>query len=407
MPRLGVLLCVLGVLCGEKSFHAQLQMPDAREMSGIPRPVTDLPPGVVSVRLIRGDLSNNIPNHPVELHIGDEVRRASTGGDGRAEFRDLRGGAMVKAVAVVDGERLESETFPAPSQGGIRLMLVATDKEKEARAAEEANRPAIAGEVIIGRASQIVIEPDEELVRVYYLLEIVNTARAPVSPARPMMFDVPSGALNTTILEGSSPQASATGPRVRVLGPFPPGRTVVQVAYALPAPGGSVELSQAFPSDLEQLAVVVKKTGDAALSSPQIARQQEMPSRGETFIAAAGEGTIPAGTPFTLSITGLPHHSPWPRRLALLLAGGIVVAGVVASRRTPGSAPGEEGGQGRSRLIARREKLFQELVKLEHERRRGGMDAETYARRRERLVSALEQVYAALDDEGSGTGVAA
>ena len=28
----------------------------------------------------------------------------------------------------VDGERLESEEFPAPAQGGIRLMLVATDQ---------------------------------------------------------------------------------------------------------------------------------------------------------------------------------------------------------------------------------------------------------------------------------------
>src|SRR5688500_335192 len=33
---------------------AQLQMPDPREMAGIPRPVTDLPTGHVSVRLIRG-----------------------------------------------------------------------------------------------------------------------------------------------------------------------------------------------------------------------------------------------------------------------------------------------------------------------------------------------------------------
>src|SRR5690349_24172505 len=47
----------------------------ALPISGIPRPVTDLPNGSISVRLIRGDLSNNIPNHPVDLHVRSEERR--------------------------------------------------------------------------------------------------------------------------------------------------------------------------------------------------------------------------------------------------------------------------------------------------------------------------------------------
>ena len=52
---------------------------------------------------------------------------------GRAQFDKLPGGSPVKAIAVVDGERLESQEFPAPAQGGIRLMLVATDKTRLAR----------------------------------------------------------------------------------------------------------------------------------------------------------------------------------------------------------------------------------------------------------------------------------
>jgi hypothetical protein len=394
-------LCILCVLCGESAIvRAQIQMPDAKEMSGIPRPVDDLPPGVVSVRLIRGDLSNNITGHPIELHLGTEVRTVATGDDGRAEFRGLPSGATVHAVALVDGERLESQKFPVSSQGGIRLMLVATDKEKAARAAEDVSRPAIAGEVLISRASQIVIEPDEELVRVYYLLDIVNSARAPVNPSRPMVFDMPSGALNTAILEGSSAQASASGSRVRVLGPFPPGRTMVQVAYALPASSGSVAISQLFPADLEQLAVVVKKVGNATLASPQVARQQEMRSRGEVFIAAAGEGVIAAGQPIALAIDGLPHHSPWPRRIALLLAGGIVVAGVVLTR-TPARQAGsrESAGERRRRLIARREKLFQELIRLETAQRRDPFDPAVYESRRDELLARLEQVYGALDTD--------
>ena len=138
-------------------------MPDPKQMAGIPRPVTDLPNGTVSVRLIRGQLSNNITNFPVELHVGSQVRTAKTDEAGRAEFGSLPAGDTLKAVAVVDGERLESEAFPAPAQGGIRLMLVATDTSKGAaarrrRAGRRRDRSSIGGQ------SRIIIEPGDETV---------------------------------------------------------------------------------------------------------------------------------------------------------------------------------------------------------------------------------------------------
>src|SRR5216110_222123 len=102
------LLCVLCLFGGSTLAVAQFQMPDAKQMSGIPRPVTDLPNGSVSVRLIRGDLSNNLTNHPVELHQGSKVTTVKTDENGRAQFDGLTAGAGVKAVAVVGGERLES-----------------------------------------------------------------------------------------------------------------------------------------------------------------------------------------------------------------------------------------------------------------------------------------------------------
>ena len=83
-------------------------------MSGIPRPVDDLPPGAVSVRLVRGALSNNITGHPVELLVDGQPRTVETDEAGRAQFSNLPAGATLKAVAVVDGERLESQEFPVP-----------------------------------------------------------------------------------------------------------------------------------------------------------------------------------------------------------------------------------------------------------------------------------------------------
>src|SRR5438876_316814 len=110
-----VILCVLGVLCGDvKVGLAQggFAMPDPKQMSGIPRPVDDLPKGAISVRLIRGRLSNNITGHPVELHVGSNVLTVKTDESGRAQFNDVAPGATIKATADVDGEHLESQEFP-------------------------------------------------------------------------------------------------------------------------------------------------------------------------------------------------------------------------------------------------------------------------------------------------------
>jgi hypothetical protein len=276
----------------------------------------------------------------------------------------------------------------------VRLLLVATDKEKEARAAEEAKTPAVTGVVVLAGETRLVIEPDEESARVYYLLDITNNARTPVNPPTPFEFEVPSGALSVSVMEGSSPQARATGTRVQVFGPFPPGNTFVQIGYVLPLSGGTVDVVQAFPATIQQLGVIAKKIGDARLSSPQIERQQDMPASGQFYIAAAG-GTVQAGQPVRLTLSGLPHHSATPRWVAVGLASAMLIAGVWFSTRT---APDPRGSE-RKQLVARREKLFQELLRLEADYRRGKADPARYARRREELVGALEHVYGALDSD--------
>ncbi|HMB79053.1 MAG TPA: hypothetical protein VKI43_03260, partial [Vicinamibacterales bacterium] len=201
-------------------------MPDPKQMSGIPRPVDDLPNGAISVRLIRGSLSNNLTGHPVDLHVGSKIITVKTDENGRAEFKDFitgTAGAAVKATADVDGEHLESQEFPAPTRGGIRLMLVATDPNK--KATPEA--PAVTGAVVIGDQSRFVIQPREEAVDLFVLLDISNDQRVPVNPPAPFVFDMPTAASGTAIMDGSSPQESVKGLQVTVAGPFQPGHTFV------------------------------------------------------------------------------------------------------------------------------------------------------------------------------------
>jgi hypothetical protein len=52
-------------------------------------------------------------------------------------------------------------------------------------------------------------------------------------------------------------------------------------------------------------------------------------------------------------------------------------------------------------LSARRDRLFADLAELEEQHRTGAIDPERFAVRRRELVTALERVYAELDEEAA------
>jgi hypothetical protein len=377
---------------------AQLQMPDPRQMSGIPRPVTDLATGHVSVRLIRGQLSNNIQGHPVEMHAGGKVIPVKTDENGRAEFSGVAPGTPAKAVAVVDGERLESQEFPWPGDGGIRLMLVATAEGGAAPPPVFQPQP---GNVVLGDETRVIIDHIDDGLQVYYILDIQNTARAPVNPPSAVIVNMPAGALSATVLAGA-PQAVALGDHVTITGPFPSGQTAVQIAFRLPVASGDVTFEQTLPLAVPGLAVLMKKVGDLSLTSPQLPNVQERVFEGERYILAQGPA-IPAGSPLAITVSGLPHHSPWPRRTALTLAFVMLGAGFWAAARRP--SPSANAAR-KKQLAVKREKIFSELVRLEQQRRAGSIEADKYAQRRPALVAQLERVYRDLDAEGGQIGVA-
>jgi hypothetical protein len=129
---------------------------------------------------------------------------------------------------------------------------------------------------------------------------------------------------------------------------------------------------------------------------------QEREFEGERYILAQGP-TLPSGTPLAITVSGLPHHSPWPRRIALTLALTTLFVGFwAAGRRRSPSADAARAKQ----LTGKREKLFGELVRLEQQRRRGSMDATKYAERRAALMAQLERVYRDLDAEGGKSAAA-
>lgn len=383
----------------------------AAQMSGIPLPAADLPPGTVTVRVVRGDISNNLRDQVVELHGGPTVLTAKTDENGRAQFSGLASGTRVHAVSVVDDSRLTSETFAVPATGGVRILLVAPAATGSggssagrgsagAGAAGGADAgpatpvPAAPGTLRLGRETQFVVELNDDELEVFYLLQIVNPSSTPVEHP-PLVFDLPPGARNATLLEGSSPLASVAGPRLTVSGPFPAGVTTVQAAYQLPYSDPEITVAQRLPVALDAVAIVAEKVGAVHLTSPQMSNHGEMPAEGKVYLVATGPG-VRAGESLSFTLTGLPVHARWPRVVALGLALGILAAGVWAS-----VAAGEAAGRyarRRQALQQRRERLFGDLVNLEEAYRAGRVDASRYERRRRELVAELARVYGELDE---------
>ena len=216
------------VLTGAAGAAAQVAMPNFKEMSGSVLPATEIPVGTVSVRVVRGGPDKPIAKQAVEFSVDGKTSQAVTDEIGRAQVSGLKRGTRVRAVAVVDGERLESQDAVVESSG-LRILLVATDPDAVKRAAEDkalASAAAVKGIVVLGPETRIVAQVSDDRLHIYYILQIVNSARTPVDIGGPLLFDLPREARGTTVLEGSSPQATANGPRLTDDRPLRAGRDV-------------------------------------------------------------------------------------------------------------------------------------------------------------------------------------
>jgi hypothetical protein len=328
-----VLVAFLAIIGGLQQGPALFaQGMDLRQAAGVPLPAADLPAGTVSVRVVRGSFANNLSGETVVFLVNGEERRVTTDESGRAQISGLPAGTRVKATASVTGERLESQEVTI-GDSGIRFMLLAT----EGGAAPSAPTAVVPGTVFIGPESRIVIDYSNELLNVYYVLQVLNPESTPVDLGGPLVLELPTEARSATLMEGATPQATAANARVTVMGPFAPGRTNVNVAYTLPFNGPAARIEQRWPVPTRQFSVFALKTGEMDLASPQLNGKQLSEQQGQALVMGT-TSALPAGDLLTLDVTGLPHRPTWPRNLALGAAGiicciGLWAAFVPSSRR--------------------------------------------------------------------------
>lgn len=393
---------LVGAIAGPAA--AQVAMPDASQMSGLPLPAGELAVGTISVRVFRERVGNNVTGQSVSVTANGQTRTGTTDAQGRAEFAGFAPGDVVVATTTVDGEILASQEITVPSRGGIRVALVAgagaAAAREQAAAEAAAKEPPRQGIVVIGGDSRIIFEFQSDVLTVFYILEIVNNARTPIDTGGPLDFALPSGAANPSLMEGSTTQATVRGETVRLTGPFAPGVTSLQIGYSVPDHPSHVTWRQRWPAAFERPFVAVEKVGDMQMQSAQLANVETFNAEGgKTFLLGSG-GRLAAGEEIVVDITNLPAHSMTPRWTAVGLAAVIVLAGLYLA-----FSPGRQVE--RVLMEGERARLMRELVAIE-ERRRSGKPKAKDAERRPAIVAELERVLASLDEApGGGQGAAA
>ncbi len=91
------------------------------------------------------------------------------------------------------------------------------------------------------------MEPADEELHVFYLLDIANNARAPVNPATPFAFDMPDGA-ERRVMHGRRRSPAQRQWQVAVRGPFPPGQRSSRWRARCRGQRRRVDVAQTFPA---------------------------------------------------------------------------------------------------------------------------------------------------------------
>ena len=367
-----------------------------------------LPVGTLEVRL-RDEADAPIANHQVLLGMVNkqgevDVRRGTSDAAGLARFTGLPAGKATGYAAVIEwhGLRLNTSPFAMPEVGGAHA---------EIRALARTNDPSV---VTIGANARIVVQMSEDRLQILEFLPLENTSDR--------MFDPGPGALEIPLptgFNGAQPQENDRKIEVRpdhgmaVHGPIVPKRSQLGVGdtertanevvfgFVLKYYGDSFDYAQPMPNGIGPAMLVTdQKIAGLTASGPGVGAREERVLGGHKYWVMP-LAAVPAGGTLRFTLSGLPSTPGGGRIASGVLSMLLIGATIVWGRKSRGRASGKGSSTAdeKTRLIAKREALYGELVALERTARAAGMPAP--AAQREQIVAQLERVYqdiAALDE---------
>jgi hypothetical protein len=416
-------------LLGLGATPAAAQTPDLSSMSGIPLPMTDVPSGTASVRVVRFDMAHPVVALEVTLHPtgAGQVRRLKTDSTGRASFEGL-GNEEFVARTTVDGRELRSQPFRSGAANGIRMLLVAPAAPGAAavKPAAPASAPADAAlppghppidhdaadghdhggppppasqpsgptttdpaRLSLASGSEIIIDFVEDAIRVTEVFLLRNDGPTFDPGPRGLVFLLPANVAEVSVPR-RGPKLEVDGKRAVVWpGLVGPGESRVAVQYVVGYKHGTA-LAIPIPVRSEGLLVGHRPTGlQVTVGGYQQRDELDTPEGGRFTVYRMG--SLPAGATIEVTLS----HSRQVEWLAGLIVLGLLGWLLFGARGAV--SPAEE----LKRLEARREQLLGDLVTIERQRRPGKELARKLQQKRDDLSARLEQVYRDLDERGA------
>jgi len=404
--------------------------------TGIARFDSGLPAGVIEVHAL-DEQGRPLVNQAIEVgrvagSAGVQVVDAVTDANGIARFTNLlappsptpkpadsptgageSGEATARTVAaavVMDhgGQRVSTEGFQLPENGGIRVELKVPTTTAD---------PSI---ITIGEGARVILQLREEGLSFVETFPLENNSDKVFDPgAGGVEIPLPKEAVGAEGAEGAHRIEIRKGIGVAIHGPIPPRRPrdpnskspdEVTFGFFLPARGASLHFEQKFPNGIAQFTFATEQIPGLVIESAQITGRQDREFGGKKYWLMRGEAVPPGGT-LRFTVHGLPAPDPTGRIVSGLLALGLIAGSIVLGRRRGGQPGGSKEQGARDKLVQRREKLFAELMAAEEKRvgrPAGGASAApagspaAVKAERDELVRKLEGVYrelAALDDQ--------
>ena len=376
----------------------------------------------VSARDAQGTL---LPNQVIELGVVGaggqiEVKRQTTDKQGQTRFADAgkptappsetkpspTAGAphgVAAAVAMSVGSlRVGTDGFSIPDAGGVRVEL---------RVPDRTNDPSV---VTVGEGGRIILQLRDDVLGFVESLPLQNHSEKIFDPGvGGIEVPLPSESTNAEGAEGEHKIEIRKGIGVAIHGVIPPRRATsvdpaqkspdeVTFGFVLPLRGSTLDFEQRFPNGMGEFTFVSEQIAGLGIESPQITRRIDRDANGKKFWLWRGEPISPGGV-LRFRVTGLPAVSNTGKVISAALALGLLLAAIVFSRKPSSTSAASRAGE-RERLIARREKLFSELLAHESNdsasKTAATKDASVSARKE--LVRKLENVYrelATLDEQ--------
>jgi len=379
-------------------------------ISGFARLDPTLPAGTVDVLAV-DDTGHPLAKQGIELGKvatsgrGVEVLLQATGSDGHTRFSQLlqgeaggaggAGGGVAAAVVMTrDGLRLGTDGFQIPAAGpGIAVELHVLQRSSD---------PAL---ITIGTGGRVILQLRDDALGFIETFPLENHSDKLFDPGPGgVEIPLPSEAYGAEGAEGEHKIEIRKGIGVAVHGPIPPRRPEhldpnqkspdeVTFGFLLPSNSSSRTVEQRFPNGLGEFTFVTEQLPNLVIESDQITGKQPRELQGKKYWLMRG-APVPAGGVLRFTVRGLPAADHTGRivaaALALLLIGGAIVFGRKGADRTAAKTESE-----RERLVARRERLFADLLSVEERRTAAADEAVKRATKTERddLVRKLEGVY--------------